>query len=144
MLKEFITIDKDTGQAMDGVMVWVGKKKPSIYGNRWLQMSQDPLLEIAKDKELAGRPTRVLIYLLGRLDFENFIQVSQSEIAKELDLHRSDVSSCISLLYDKGILIKGPKVGRSYCFRLNPAYGWKGKSDKAKELQWDLIKGGKP
>ena len=106
-------------------------------------MSQDPLIEIAKDKDLAGRPTRVLIYLLGRLDFENFIQVSQSEIAQELDLHRSDVSNCISLLHNKGILIKGPKAGRSYCFRLNPAYRWKGKSDKAKELQWDLIKGGK-
>lgn len=143
MRREIISIDKVTGEVLEGTPVWVGVKRPSIYGNRWLQMSQDPLIDIAKDKELSGRPTRVLMYLLGKLDFENFIQIPQTEIAESLELHRSAVSSSISLLVKKGILIRGPKVDKSYCFRLNPSYGWKGDNKKAQNELLKLIKGGK-
>lgn len=149
--RDLITIDRQTGEILEGMPVWVGAKPISIYGHRWFQMSQDPLLQIAKDKELAGRPMRVLVYLLARLDFENYIQVPQAEIAEELELHRTSVSSVISLLEKKGILIRGPKVGRSFAFRLNPAYGWKGKTKNAREAQQEAIKaqleviqGGKP
>jgi hypothetical protein len=31
------------------------------------------------------------------------------------------------LLVDKEILLKGPKMGRSYAYRLNPDFGWKGR-----------------
>lgn len=89
-------------------------------------MSQDPLLMLAKDKELRGRPMAVLTYLLAVLDFENFVQVPQSEIAAELDIGRSHVSEAISLIESKGILLRGPKVGRSSSWRLNPHYGFKG------------------
>lgn len=103
-------------------------------------MSQDPLLQIAKDKELAGRPMRVLVYLLARLDFENYIQVPQAEIAEALELYKPDVSKAVSLLETKEILIRGPKVGRSFAFRLNPAYGWKGKTKNARDVQQEAIK----
>lgn len=131
--------------------VWVGAKPISIYGHRWFQMSQDPLLQIAMDRELAGRPMRVLFYLLVRLDFENYIRVPQAEIVEALKLHHSDVSRSISLLERKGILIRGPKVGRSLAFRLNPACGWKGKTKNGRDAQQETIKtqleviqGGKP
>lgn len=130
--RDLITIDRQTGEILEGMPVWIGAKPISIYGHRWFQMSQDPLLQIALDKELAGRPTRVLIYLLGHLDFENYIQVPQAEISEALELNKADVSRVISLLEDKGILIRGPKVGRSFAFRLNPAYGWKGKTKNAR------------
>jgi hypothetical protein len=64
--------------------------------------------------------------LLGRLDFENFIQVPQVEIADELNLHKQAVSNCVSVLERKGILIRGPKLARSSSFRLNPNFGYKG------------------
>ena len=89
-------------------------------------MAQAALMTLAKDKELTGRPRRVLDYLMAVLDFENFVQVSQADIAEELDLHRPDVSSAIKLLEQKEILIPGPKIGRSKCWRLNPNFGYKG------------------
>ena len=88
--------------------------------------SQDSLA-LAQDKELAGRPTRVLLYLLARLDFENFIHVPQVDIGQALELRPSNVSKAIQLLEAKGILIRGPRVGRSFGWRLNPNFGWKGK-----------------
>lgn len=90
--------------------------------------SQDAVMALAMDKELAGRPLRVLLYLLSRLDFENYIQVPQATIAEALELHKSDVTRAIQTLEAKGILLRGPKVGRSYAWRLNPTYGWKGKA----------------
>lgn len=115
----------------------------SIYGNRWLQMSQDAWLALAKDRELWGLPQAVLHYLCGRLDFENWVSIPQKEIVDYLDVDKSNVSKAISLLVQKKILIKGPTIGRSSSYRLNPHYGWKGDNKKAREYQMELIKGGR-
>ena len=61
------------------------------YDKRWFIMAQDALVSLAKDNDLTGRSLRVLLYLMGRLDFENFIQVPQVEIAEELNLDRKSV-----------------------------------------------------
>lgn len=121
------SINESTGEIMDGVAVWVGPKVKSPYGKGWYMQSQDAVLALAQDKELAGRPTRVLLYLLSRLDFENFIHLPQVEIAQALDLRAPHVNTALKLLEEKGILIRGPKVGRSFGWRLNPNFGWKGK-----------------
>ena len=48
------------------------------------------------------------------------------EIAETISMHRSDVSKAIAKLEAEGIIVRGPKAGRSATFRLNPAFGWKG------------------
>ncbi len=124
------SVDLATGEILQGVPVWVaGQKKTAftkLYDKRWFIMAQDALVALAKDNDLTGRSLRVLLYLLGRLDFENFIQVPQVEIADELNLHKQAVSNCVSVLEKKGILIRGPKLARSSSFRLNPNFGYKG------------------
>jgi integrase/recombinase XerC len=44
-------------------------------------------------------------------------------------------------LEKKGILLRSPKIGRSYGYRLNPYYGWKGKSKKLQNARLELVKG---
>ena len=96
-------------------------------------------------KELTLEPYRVLMVLFGKLDFENWIAVQQKEIADQVDIQKSNVSRAIKLLERKEILLRGPKLGKSYAYRLNPHYGWKGKSKKLqKKLQnarLELVKG---
>lgn len=107
---------------------------------------QDAFEELAKDKEITSEPRRVLDYLFSKLDFENYIQQSQQDITKALGMHKSQVSEAIKLLVRKQIILEGPKVGRSKCYRLNPNYGWKGKVKNLKEYQKEqfrMIKGGK-
>jgi hypothetical protein len=41
-------------------------------------------------------------------------------------MEKAQVSKAIKLLVNKGILLRGPRVGHSYAFRLNPTYGYKG------------------
>ena len=118
-------VDKYTGEEF-GFPVIVGRKR-NPYRKGWVMNSQEAMISVAKDKDIKGETHRVLWFIGGILDFENWIQLSATEIAKELGMHRPDVSKAIKLLETKEIILRGPKVGRSYAFMLNPEFGWKGK-----------------
>lgn len=118
-------VDKYTGEEF-GFPVIVGRKR-NPYGKGWVMNSQEAMLSVAKDKDIKGETHRVLWFIGGILDFENWVQISNAEIAKELDLKRQAVSRAMKVLEDKEIILRGPKVGRSYAFMLNPDFGWKGK-----------------
>ena len=124
--RNIASVDQDTGEVLDGVVVYCGVKQ-NPYSKGWVMNSQEALELLATDKDLTGENYRVLLLLLSRLDFENWIQITQSDIVKTLDMKKQNVSRAILLLEEKGIILRGPKVGRSYAFRLNPYYGWKGK-----------------
>jgi predicted transcriptional regulator len=121
-------VDLDTGEVFEeGVNVLVGKRSKTPYApGKWFMANQEGWHTLAKDTELTLRSRRVLDFLFGRLDFENWILVSQAEIAEELELDKANVCRAIKQLVDKGILFRGPKTGRSVTFRLNPRYGYKG------------------
>ena len=144
MRRKLSLLDENTGELIN-VPIYLNspQKRPTIYGDRWFQMAQDPLLALARDRELWGLTTTVLLYLCGRLDFENYVHVPQQEIADYLGTSRPEVTKAITKLIEKGVLIRGPKLGRSSSYRLNPAYGWKGDNKKARDFQMELIKGGK-
>ena len=85
--------------------------------------SQQALEVLATDKDLTGENYRVLLLLLSRLDFENWIQVTQTEISNKLNMKKQNVSRAISVLESKEIIFRGPKIGKTYAFRLNPNFG---------------------
>lgn len=118
-------IDKYTGEEY-GFPVIVGRKR-NPYGNGWVMNSQDAAILLAKDKDIKGETHRVLWFIIGILDFENWVELSVTEIGKQLNLKRPSVSRAMKVLEEKEIIIRGPKVGRSYAFMLNPDFGWKGK-----------------
>ncbi len=64
--------------------------------------------------------------MLARLDFENWIHLPQSEIAAMLNMQRSHVSRAMRDLEKVEVILRGPKVGRSITYRINPHFGWKG------------------
>lgn len=107
---------------------------------------QEAFLEMAKDREMTGEVVRVLHYFFGKLDFENYVHLAQSEIAEALGLQKTHVSRAVRILCDKGIILKGPKVGRSITYRLNSHYGWKGKAknfESERRQRFKLLQGGK-
>ena len=118
-------VDKYTGEDYGFPVVCGRKRNP--YGNGWVMNSQDAAILLAKDKDIKGETHRVLWFIIGILDFENWVQLSVTEIAKELKMHRPDVSKAMKVLEGKEVILRGPKVGRSYAFMLNPDFGWKGK-----------------
>lgn len=88
---------------------------------------QEAFEALARDKDLTGKPMSVLMYMFSKLAFENYIYLQQTEISKALNLCQPNVSRAVKLLLDKGIILPGPKLGRSKSYRLNSRYGWKGK-----------------
>jgi hypothetical protein len=122
------SVDLNTGELLDGINVWFGRKFASPYGRDWMQVNQNALVEIAADKDIGAEALRVFLYLNGRLDFENLIAVPQVEVAEALGLKRQAVNRAIKLLVAKGIIVRAAQTGRGVtALRLNPHYGWKGK-----------------
>ncbi|MGB4498081.1 MAG: GIY-YIG nuclease family protein [Methylococcaceae bacterium] len=95
---------------------------------------QDSLIEIAKDRELTGETKSVLFFLMGNLEFENYITIKQVEIAKQLEMQKTHVSRAIKLLVNKEIILK-VKEGTTTGYKLNPTYGWKGKVENMEKAK---------
>ncbi len=136
-IKDISQYDNRTGELLDGVLVYCGVKY-NPYGGGWIMNSQEALAIVARDKDMTRDALRIFIEVCSKLDFHNWIQVSQIEISQELEIHKVNVSKAIKLLVSKGILLQGPKVGRSFAYRLNPDYGWKGKVKNLNEYRKEV------
>lgn len=118
----------ENGEIHEGsIPISLGARLKSPYGLRWVQVSQDFVEELASRSDIAKETLRVFLILNARLDFENELRVSQIELAEKMNLHKQAVNRAFKQLEDLGIIIRGPKVGRSSSWKLNPNAGWKGK-----------------
>jgi predicted transcriptional regulator len=119
------TVNRKTGEIKDGYFVYMAYPKPKIKGVRWMMTFQDSLEIIAMDKEMTGQTLKVMLLLMGNLEFENYITIKQVAIAEKLGMDKADVSKAMRLLVGKGIILK-VKEGTTTGYKLNPHYGWKG------------------
>lgn len=120
------TVNEKTGEIKEGYFVYIAYPKPKIRNKRWMMIFQDSLIEIAKDRELTGETKSVLFFLMGNLEFENYITIKQVEIARQLGMQKTHISRAMKLLVDKGIILK-VKEGTTTAYKLNSDYGWKGR-----------------
>ena len=100
--------------------------KEKNLGKDWLALYQHPALWLAK-QHLTGEQFKVMFYLFSQLDFDNYLRVSQSEIADETNIHPVNVSKAIKVLKEKCIIVEGPPAGKFKTYRLNPYIAMKGK-----------------
>ena len=76
-------------------------------------------------KELNGTELKVFLYMLEVMDFENWINIPQKEMAKEIGIHLTNLKQAIKGLRKKGY-IEVYKKGRENYYRINPEVAWKG------------------
>ena len=124
MNKRLQQIDSETGEIIDGFVADVVPKRKNGFGQGWLAMAQNGA-EILAQSNLSGNDFKVLMKLLSVLDYENLIQVSQADVARELNMHRQHVQRSIKRLIDLGIVLEGVRIGISRSYRLNPNFGFK-------------------
>lgn len=99
--------------------------------------TQAAAMEIGRSDELENFDMRVLWFLAGILDEENWVDIHHEGLARRMStenhtIYRPNVTKALGRLVAAGILLKGPE--RTY--RLNPHVGWKGYSgpqDRAKK-----------
>lgn len=134
--------DLETGEIKRQYAV-VEIKRKQIPGGFFMAM-QEGFTYIAK-LDLTGEQLKVLMYIMGKLDFENYILLQQKEVAEDLNMRQPHVSRAFSRLVELGVIHEGPKIGKVKTYRLDPSFGWKGKGKNyVKEVnRLRLVRGGK-
>lgn len=112
----------------------------------WFIFWQEASMLLAGDKRMNLTDHRVLLVLQAKLDFENWIRLSLSEIGEPIGIAKPNVSVSMKKLLVIGAVIAGPSVKNIKTYRLNPAIAWKGDlrqgaTERRKALR--LIEGGK-
>ena len=69
MNKRLIQIDHDTGEVVDGFVVYVVPKRKNGFQQGWLAMAQNGA-EILAQSDLGANDFKVLMKLLSVLDYE--------------------------------------------------------------------------
>lgn len=121
--QRFSQFNESTGEVVGGFVAVIRPKQKSSF-QRHFTMNQDALMILAQT--LKGEELRVLMVLLSDLDYENYIQVQQTDIAQKLDMQKQNVNRAIKRLIEIEVINEGPKVGRSKTYNLNASFGWKG------------------
>ena len=99
---------------------------------RWCMIFQDFFLKKAQDNRLTAMNNRVLDYMMGSTDFENYVMVTTKKIAECIRVDDRRVKESIKALKEYGY-IEVKKYGRNNIYRLNPDMIWKGKYKKRAE-----------
>ncbi|MBZ5753752.1 winged helix-turn-helix transcriptional regulator [Metabacillus rhizolycopersici] len=136
-LKEdiFIEVPDENGEIHQYILTPTKRKK--VPKGDWIMAFQESLLHLAK-ANLSGETSRVLFFLMYKLDYENWLRISQISIADELGLKKQQVNRSIKQLIEKGIIVKGPKVGNSLTYRLDPAFAFKGQDRNIKKVRKEV------
>lgn len=76
------------------------------------------------DKTIGMQAMRVLLAMLGCVEYGNRVQKSQKELAAHLAMSPSEVSKASKRLVDCGFIERLPN--RRGWYRIDPRFGWKG------------------
>ena len=111
---------------------------------------QNAAADLSADDRLTDQDFRVFVTLLGRLDWENYLILSITDLAQSMGRSRPSISKSIGRLVAVGALIKGPRSGTMTTYRLSPDTGWKGSHRGRSALQnkidqqgWTVHEGGR-
>jgi hypothetical protein len=121
-------VDLATGELMEGSVVLVAPRRLNGFREGWVAMGQEAMWLLAQ-QNLGGVTFRVLMALLARLDYENFLRVEKPALAQEIGVSRPGIYRAFDRLVAEGIVLEGPVYpGRVHTdtYSLNPSYGWKG------------------
>ena len=119
-------VDPKTGQVYDAFAIH--RQKRYARGTEFNIMFRDGWKVLADIDDLAGRDYRVFHKLMERLEFDNWVTISQETIAEELKLKRPHVTASIGKLVKHDIIERqvDPADKRRMRYRLNADLGWKG------------------
>lgn len=73
-----------------------------------VRVDHDLLMKCARNRDLTKKAYRVCLYLLTIADSKGFTEVSQKEIADEIDMDKASVSLALKNLKEEGIIVHFP------------------------------------
>ncbi len=124
------------------MLVWkeeTKRKKKLKQDNKYLTDLHGEKIMIFQDmlkratKELTLEELKVFNYLIAICDFENWINISQKELATELSTQVSNISRAIKGISQKGY-VEIIKKNNSNYYHINPEAAWKGTFENWKKV----------
>ena len=85
-------------------------------------------------QNFSGETLRVLMHVMAKLDFENYILVKQADVAAALGMRQENVSRAMKVFTQAGVIHIGPKLGQVKTYRLDPSFGFKGRAKNMGKL----------
>lgn len=130
------------------IQAYFNPPKHKNYNAKWLLLWQDETgMSMQEQAEMENPLTqteyRVRDWLIGEIGFGNYVFVNQAEMGRKLKIARSHISSAIKRLINLGILIQGPKNGRSNTYMVNPSFCFSGSLSNGIKARNEVIKNGK-
>jgi predicted transcriptional regulator len=121
-------------QLNEGFYVYVPRKQK--IKDSFIMMFQEKLQELAAENVLTVEGWRVLVMIVSKVDFENFIHIKQVQIAEALGMKKQNVNKAFGQLIDLKII---EKISQNNIngYRLNYEMGWKGKASNLKSHMKD-------
>lgn len=92
----------------------------------------DGLLTLALDPDLTGQDLRVMMVCLAEMEYENFLNRTQRELAEKLGIKQQDVAKSIKRLVGKDCLRIVGHQGRQNIYQVSPHIAFK---SRAKNLE---------
>ena len=105
----------------------------------WTILTREGVENILSNESLKGVDWKVLLKLIGAVEFGNVITPNQTEIAKELGIGQASLSRALKKLVAAMAIIPIEKQGVQTQYRLNPLLGFKIASVDYRKLvhDWD-------
>lgn len=85
------------------------------------------ITKLVLDNQLKAKDKEVFLYLLGIMDYENFIDISQKDLAEGIGMQQQNISRSIKKLVKFDYLRVIGKAGRQNIYKVNPAIALKGR-----------------
>lgn len=104
-------------------------KKAKNLGKGWLALYTD-VAEWLAIQRLTGEQYSVMLFLFGKLDFDNYLSVGLQDIADKTGIKLPNISRAMRKLKELNIIIEGPVSGKFKSYRLNPYVAHKGSERK--------------
>jgi Firmicute plasmid replication protein (RepL) len=95
--------------------------------------------ELSKDKRFGGGEFRVFYFLIGRMDLNGSVQMSQGDIGKEISMKQSAVCRAMKVWVESGVIRAAGKRGQTATYTFNPYFVFRGKPSNVAQIQqkWD-------
>ena len=113
-------VNKETGEVEARVNL-----QNRLERGGWFAFFQKSALYLAQN--LGKEEFRVLMYMISKLDYGNYIRVTNKSIHKNLNVDHANVARAIRKLIDKNIIAVQEWYGISRIYRMNPNFLHKGR-----------------
>ncbi len=132
--QKFITlVDEETGKT-----IGMFPLKSKNLGKGWIALYQEASIWLSSQR-LTGEQYSVMLFLFGKLDFENYLRIGLQEISDRTGIKLPNVSRAMRKLKELNIILEGPPEGKFKTYRLNPYIAHKGSERKQTIIDFEKL-----